>query len=165
LTREQEVIYLEFAPELLRNAAISILDTGLGPGEALSLERTDTHPDYLEVREGKTTFRKRKIKLTDRVRKMLERGLGQTESRFVFPGRNPAKADARELARAFAPGDSAQAQATRSLCFILSKAHGTDPNRGRGCRCFRHYADCWAFFGHHYTTVCSSLFGGVECGD
>ena len=79
-----------------------MLDTGPGPGEALGLEWPDIHPDYLEVREGKTRYRQRKLNLTDRVAEMLKRRRIQAESGFVFPGRNPGRADARQLARPFA---------------------------------------------------------------
>ena len=89
LSREQEHVYLEFAPDPLHDAALLMLDEGLGPAEALALEWIDIHPDYLQVREGKTEHRPRKLVLTSRVRKMLERRRqdNKKKSRFVFPGK------------------------------------------------------------------------------
>lgn len=55
LSREQERIYLEFAPEILHDTALLMLDTGLGPAEALALQWPDIHLDYLQVRSGKTS--------------------------------------------------------------------------------------------------------------
>jgi integrase len=87
LSREQERIYLEFAPDILRDASILMLDTGLGPGEALGLEWTDIHPDYLVVRSGKTRYRERKLNFTSRVHQMFERRSKMAQARFVFPGK------------------------------------------------------------------------------
>lgn len=57
LNREQEWIYLEFWPKILHDTALLMLDPGLGPAETLALQWTDIHPDYLQVREGKTRYR------------------------------------------------------------------------------------------------------------
>src|SRR6266700_2851724 len=72
LSRDQERIYLEFCPQILHDVAVLMLDTGLGPAEALGLQWTDIHRDYLQVREGKTRYRARSVNLTSRVAVMLE---------------------------------------------------------------------------------------------
>ncbi len=71
LPRDQERIYLEFCPQVLHDVATLMLDTGLGPAEALGLRWTDIHRDYLQVREGKTRYRARSLNLTSRVAAML----------------------------------------------------------------------------------------------
>jgi integrase len=63
-----------------------MLDTGLGPAEALGLQWPDIHPDYLQVREGKTRYRARSLSLTSRLRSMLEVRRRDSRSRFVFAG-------------------------------------------------------------------------------
>lgn len=86
LSREQEGIYLELCPQLLHDAAVLMLDTGLGPAEALGLQWSDIHPDYLQVREGKTRYRARSLSLTSRLRSMLEVRRRDSTSKFVFAG-------------------------------------------------------------------------------
>jgi integrase len=86
LSREQERIYLEFCPQLLHDVAVLMLDTGLGPAEALGLQWPDVHPDYLQVREGKTRYRARSLSLTSRLRSMLEVRRRDSASKFVFAG-------------------------------------------------------------------------------
>jgi integrase len=72
LSRDQEQIYLEFCPPILHQVAMLMLDTGLGPAEALGLQWPDIQPDYLQVREGKTRYRARCVNLTTRVAAMLD---------------------------------------------------------------------------------------------
>lgn len=91
LSREQEQIYLEFSPAILRDVSSLMLDTGLGPAEALTLEWRDIHLDeqgsgYLQVREGKTRYRARSLNLTSRVRLMLEKHKQESRSNFPFGG-------------------------------------------------------------------------------
>jgi integrase len=64
LSHDQERIYLEFGPQMLHDVAVLMLDTGLGPAEALALQWSDIHPDYLQVREGKIPYRARSLSLT-----------------------------------------------------------------------------------------------------
>ena len=45
LSHEQEQLYLEAAPQLLKDVAMMILDTGLRVGEAMALKRSDIHID------------------------------------------------------------------------------------------------------------------------
>jgi integrase len=86
LSRDRERIYLEFSPQILQDVAVLMLDTGLGPAEALALEWRDIHCDYLQVREGKTRYRARSLSLTSRVRSVLERRRCEPISNFVFAG-------------------------------------------------------------------------------
>jgi integrase len=86
LSRDQERIYLEFCPQILHDAAVLMLDTGLGPAEALALQWPDIHPDYLQVREGKTRYRALSLSLTSRVISMLEGRRRDSISNFVFAG-------------------------------------------------------------------------------
>ena len=86
LSRDQERIYLEFCPQILHDAAVLMLDTGLGPGETLALQWPDIHPDYLQVREGKTRYRARSLSLTSRVWSTLEVRRRNCTSNFVFAG-------------------------------------------------------------------------------
>lgn len=80
LSREQERLYLEMAPQPLHDLAVLILDTGLRVGEAQSLEWADIHSEacqnaphgFLQVRQGKTRNAERAIPLTARVKAMLE---------------------------------------------------------------------------------------------
>jgi integrase len=84
LSRDQERIYLEFCPQLLDDVALLMLDTGLGPAEALGLQWTDIHGGYLQVREGKTRYRARTVNLTSRAAAMLELRRQDSTSAFVF---------------------------------------------------------------------------------
>lgn len=86
LNREQEKIYLEFCPQILHDVAMLMVDTALGPAEALSLQWPDIQRDCLQVREGKTRYRARKVNLTSRVAEMLERRRQHSNSAFVFAG-------------------------------------------------------------------------------
>jgi len=84
LSRDQERIYLEFCPQTLHDIAILMLDTGLGPGEALSLQWRDVHHGLLHVRDGKTRYRARNVNLTTRVSAMIERRKRDSTSDFAF---------------------------------------------------------------------------------
>jgi integrase len=84
LSRDQERIYLEFCPQILHDIAMLMLDTGLGPAEALGLQWTDIHRDYLQVQEGKTSYRARSVNLTSRVAAMLALRRHDSTSAFIF---------------------------------------------------------------------------------
>ena len=96
LNHAQEKIYLEFAPLLLRDLAMLIIDTGLDPGEALGLEKkdinfkatTDSPFGFLQVREGKTPYRPRSVSLTGRVQSMLRDRCRKVGSSFAFAQSN-----------------------------------------------------------------------------
>lgn len=92
MSREQERIYLEFAPQPLKDATVLMLDTGLRVGEVLALEWRDvtfaTVPGaphgFLTIRRGKTANARRFIPLTGRVRSMIETRQTGRKSAFVF---------------------------------------------------------------------------------
>ena len=84
LSRDQERIYLEFCPQILHDVAMLMLDTGLGPGEALSLQWRDVHHGLIQVREGKTRYRARNVNLTTRASVMIESRKRDSTSDFVF---------------------------------------------------------------------------------
>jgi integrase len=92
LSHKDEVLYLEMAPQPLRDVATLILDTGLRMGEALALRWEDIHLKpangarfgYLHVREGKSRFARRNIPLTTRARSVLEGRQSQSPSEWVF---------------------------------------------------------------------------------
>lgn len=104
LSHEHEGLYLETAPQPLRDAALLILDTGLRVGEAVALEWPDVHFDpasgarfgYLRVRgqavgAGKSKQARRNLSLTARVRAMLETRADGATSQWVFPGNEPGR--------------------------------------------------------------------------
>ena len=70
---------LVFASQLLKYAALLVLDKGLRAGEAVNLEWADmilepangARYGYLRVRKGKSKNAKRNVSLTTRVRGML----------------------------------------------------------------------------------------------
>lgn len=92
LSREQERIYLEFAPQPLKDATILMLDAPLRVGEVLALEWQDVTLSpgpgaphgFLTIRRGKTPSARRFIPFTDRVRSMLGRRQVESGSPFVF---------------------------------------------------------------------------------
>jgi hypothetical protein len=122
VNREQERIYLEFAPQPIHDVAKLMLDTALGPAEALALmwgvishfEASAESPfGYMQVREGKTRYRARSLSLTSRVHSMLRERKRDSGSDFVFP-------------------DSETAEAASGVRVIFVKAHGADaPGGGR----------------------------------
>lgn len=98
LSRQQEQIFLAFAPRILHDTSLLMLDTALGPAEALALEWRDIHFEasaespfgYLRVREGKTRYRSRIVSLTTRVNAMLaSRKRDPALSLYCREGRHP----------------------------------------------------------------------------
>ena len=93
LSREQERLYLETAPQPLRDLAVLILDSGVRRGEGLSLQWPDVrlvpvngaHYGFLRVRGGKSKNAQRNVPLTARVRAMLEGRRLESKSAWVFP--------------------------------------------------------------------------------
>jgi integrase len=134
LNREQERIYLEFVPQPLHDVAMLMLDTALGPAEALALMWRDIYFEasaespfgYMQVREGKTRYRARSVSLTSRVHSMLRERKRDSESDFVFAQGIVSLFCHLPLLTCtprFAPGARA----------IFVRAHGADaPGGGRG---------------------------------
>ena len=95
-SREQEPVYLNAAPQPLKDLALLMLDTGLRDGEALALRWPDVHMQpapsakfgYLQVQKGKSVRARRTVSLTARVQTMLAARPEKSSSEFVFPGRS-----------------------------------------------------------------------------
>ncbi len=95
LSQQQEHLYLETAPQPLRDIAILILDTGIRIGEAVALEWVDVHLQpatgakfgYIQISDGKSRNAKRNLSLTVRVRAMLEDRSKIAETAWVFSNR------------------------------------------------------------------------------
>jgi integrase len=92
LSRAQERLYLEIAPEPLRTVAIILLDTGLRMRELLTLNWADVHLEapagasfgYLTVRSGNSkNSRSRNVPLTERVNEIFA-GLKQKDRGLVL---------------------------------------------------------------------------------
>jgi len=98
LSREQERLYLEMAPQPLHDFAVLLLDTGLRRGEALALRWPDLHLEpisgarfgYLQVWRGKSKYARRTIPVTNRVRAMLADRLAGSKWPLPFPDDNGA---------------------------------------------------------------------------
>jgi integrase len=98
LSRELEPMYLDMAPQPLRDVATLILDTGLRVGEGSGLGWQDIRLEplngakfgFLQIRRGKTKYARRAIPLTPRVRDMLRTRAQQSTSPWVFPAERVA---------------------------------------------------------------------------
>ena len=91
LSYADEKVYLEFAPQPLKDVATLVLDTGLRIGEALALEWRDVHLTtdgsqwgYVQVREGKSRNARRAVPLTKRAHEMLTKRRAASRLLFVF---------------------------------------------------------------------------------
>jgi site-specific recombinase XerD len=92
LSHVQEGLYLEMAPQPLRDFAVLDVDTGLRLGEALALEWPDVHLEpaagarfgYVHVRDGKSRFARRKVPLTARAREVLASRKADSSVSWVF---------------------------------------------------------------------------------
>jgi integrase len=98
LSHQQEHLYLEAAPQPLRDVALLMLDTGLRLGEVVALQWRDVHLEpvngarygYLQIRDGKSANARRNVCLADRAKAMLEERIAIRKSHWVFPG-DPGK--------------------------------------------------------------------------
>jgi len=92
LSHQQEELYLEAAPQPLRDVAVLLLETGLRLGEALALKWIDIELDaangkklgYFFVREGKSKNARRHVSLTPRAQKTLVNRSLESKSEYVF---------------------------------------------------------------------------------
>ena len=94
LSYQQEHLYLEAAPQPLRDVALLMVDTGLRLGEVVALQWRDVHLrpingvryGYLQIRDGKSKNARRNVCLTDRVKAMLESRKAAGDSLWIFSG-------------------------------------------------------------------------------
>ena len=93
LSHAQGQLYLEVAPQPLKDIALLIADTGLRVGEALNLEWRQVRLEpangapfgFIHVLVGKSKYARRNVPITDRVWVMLEDRSLTTDSIYVFP--------------------------------------------------------------------------------
>jgi site-specific recombinase XerD len=91
LDHATENVYLEFAPQPLRDVALLLIDTGLRLDEGLSLEWTDVHltPNgsrwgFIQIRGGKSKNARRAVPLTERTHNLLERLWKESKTALLF---------------------------------------------------------------------------------
>jgi len=92
-----ETVYLNAAPQPLKDVAILILETGVRPGEAANLQWADVYLQpavhaelgYIAVRKGKSKNAKRNLSLTARAAEKLKARKATVKSPWVFPGDSP----------------------------------------------------------------------------
>jgi integrase len=92
LSHDEERLYLDNSPQLLKDIAIVILQTGMRPNEVYSMRKEDVHPGFIFVPKGKTRFARRNIPLTAEAAEVLERRAKEAKGACLFPSRlNPDK--------------------------------------------------------------------------
>ncbi len=98
LSHRAEPIYLDAAPQPLKDVGILILETGVRPGEAANLKWADVYLNpavhaelgYIAIRAGgKSRNAKRNLSLTARAGEMLKARKATVKSDWVFPGDAP----------------------------------------------------------------------------
>lgn len=97
LSYKLEPVYLDAAPQPLKDVAILILETGVRPGEAANLAWRDVYLNpavhaelgYIAIRDGKSKNAKRNLSLTERAAEMLKARKAAVKSPWVFPGDSP----------------------------------------------------------------------------
>jgi integrase len=100
LSHGAEPKYLEACPQPLKDVAVLILESGVRPGEAVSLQWKDVYLQpavrakfgYLAIRSGKSRNAKRNLSLTARAAAMLKARKAGTKSEWVFSGDSPEAA-------------------------------------------------------------------------
>jgi integrase len=97
VTPDEERRYLLACSQPLRDVAILMIETGMRPEEIYRLERRNVHTDksYILNPYGKTKAARRKLPLSQRAIRVLERRLKKVEGEYVFPstrrGKNPSR--------------------------------------------------------------------------
>ncbi len=92
LSHDEERLYLENSPPVLKDIAILMLQTGMRPKEVYSIRKEDVHPDFVFIPKGKTRFARRTIPLTEEAVAILERRSREAKGAYLFPSRsNPDK--------------------------------------------------------------------------
>ena len=92
LSHDEEKLFIDNAPQPLKDIAIVMLQTGMRPNEVYSIRKEDVHPGFIFVPKGKTRFARRNIPLTAEAAEVLERRAKEAKGSYVFPSRlNPEK--------------------------------------------------------------------------
>jgi integrase len=94
LSYEEEKLYLSTASQPLRDVAILMLETGMGPEEVYRIkdENIDLHNSTLFNPYGKTKAAKRKVPLNKIALEIIQRRLDAVKGSFIFPSPdNPEK--------------------------------------------------------------------------
>ncbi len=92
LSHDEEKLFLENSPQILKDIAIVMLQTGMRPNEVYSIRKEDIHPGYIFIPKGKTRFARRTIPFTEEVKAILERRIAEAKGACLFPSRsNPNK--------------------------------------------------------------------------
>jgi len=100
LSHDEEKLFLDNAPQPLKDIAIVMLQTGMRPNEVYSIRKEDVHPGFIFVPKGKTRFARRNIPLTAEAAEVLERRAKKAKGSYVFPSRlNPDKPMTKGLRR------------------------------------------------------------------
>jgi integrase len=94
LSHKLEPVYLDACPQPLRDVAILILETGIRPGEAVSLNWANVHLQpaiharlgFISIRSGKSKNARRNLSLTQRACELLRGRKALAVSEWVFPG-------------------------------------------------------------------------------
>ncbi|HEX8396401.1 MAG TPA: site-specific integrase [Pyrinomonadaceae bacterium] len=86
ISDDEERLYLLAASQPLQDFATVMVDTGMRPEEVARIEKRNVHLDknYLFNPFGKTKSAKRKIPLTARVYKILEKRMREADGKFLF---------------------------------------------------------------------------------
>jgi integrase len=164
LSREQEPVYLNAAPQPLKDLALLMLDTGLRDGEALALKWPDVHMQPaptaefgdLQVQKGKSVRARRTVSLTARVQTMLAARPEKSSPKFVFPSRTgkPMLLTSLDHLHAKVP-ESLKMPADFVVHSITS--HGADPARYAGCGCFHNYENRRPQQRHNFAALRASV--------
>src|SRR5262245_35838066 len=92
LSHEGEKLFLDNSPQLLKDIAIVILQTGMRPNEVYSIRKEDVHPGFIFVPKGKTRFARPTNPLTAEAEEVVERRAKAAKGAYLFPSRsNPDK--------------------------------------------------------------------------
>jgi integrase len=87
LSHDEEKLFLDNSPRLLKDIAIVMLQTGMRPNEVYSIRKEDVHPGFIFVPKGKTRYARRTIPLTEEVAEVLERRVREAKGACLFPSR------------------------------------------------------------------------------
>ena len=93
LTAEEERLYLMAASQPLQDVATLMLECGCRPNEIFSLRKQDINLEqcFLFIPTGKTKAARRRIPLTDKAQKVLEKRIKNAVNEYLFAGGRDGK--------------------------------------------------------------------------